>query len=135
MLWRLVNGYRLFGWKLLSPVARYKRRFENGRRSSLRNASKNLQNYTVSVPTRTYLCLVLCKPFYQSVSSYFLTYSSEPNCSSFSGSILLHKSGTGRRTHSAHRPRPTRILQLCCFQYGAPLQCNNFMPMSSVIAI
>jgi len=71
MLWRLVNGYRRFGGSLLSPAAGYKGRFENGSRTSLRNTGKNLQNYTLSLATRTYTCLVFCKPFYQSGSSYF----------------------------------------------------------------
>jgi hypothetical protein len=96
---------------------------------------KNLQNYTLSLPTRTYLCLVFCKPFHQAVSSYFLTYSTVANCSSLSDSILLHNSGKGRRTQTARRLRPTRILQPCCFQFSTPLQCNNCMPTSIVTLI
>jgi hypothetical protein len=128
----LSNGYRHFRGTLFSPTAGYKRHFENGSRSFLRNTCKIWKNYTLFLPTRAYLCLVFCKPFSQSISSYFLTYSNEPNCSSLSDSILLHKSGTGRCKQSAHRPRSARILQSCCFQYGTPLQCNNFVPSSIV---
>jgi hypothetical protein len=59
----------------------------------------------------------------------------ESNCYSLSESILLHKSETGRRTHSARRPMPTRILQLVCFQYGTSLHCNNTTPTPSVTVI
>ena len=124
-----------FRRKLVVPNCRVQETFENGRGSFLRNAGKHLQNYILSLPTRTYSCLVFCKPFYQSVSSYFLTYSTEPNCSSLSDAISLQKSVTGRRTNTARRPSPTCISQLCCFQHGTPLQCNNFMPTPIVTAI
>jgi hypothetical protein len=134
MLWRLVNGYRCFVGNLLSPIAGYKRRFENGGRSFLRNAGKHLQNYTFS-PYKGLLVFLFCKPVYQSDSSYFLTYSTESNCSSLSYYILLHKSGTSRHTQTARRLRPTRILQPCCFQHGTPQECNKFMPTSLVTVI